>query len=130
MLPSFSIMEGKIVNVYQMVTERIIEELKNGTIPWKKPWINVQLQTGAYNRITKKPYSLLNQMLLGKEGEYATYKQWTSLGGKLKRKARSEIIVFGKYRKFKKKKTMEKLKKNRFLFCDITVYFIFRRLKA
>lgn len=26
------------VNVYDMVTERIIEQLKQGIIPWQKPW--------------------------------------------------------------------------------------------
>ena len=50
------------VNVYQMVTDRIIEQLNNGVVPWVKPWTGVR--TGAFNRITKKPYSLINQMLL------------------------------------------------------------------
>lgn len=84
------------MNVYQIVTERILKELEKGLIPWRKPWINIRLQTGAYNRITRKPYSLMNQMLLGLEGEYATYKQWNALGGTLKENARSEIVVFWK----------------------------------
>ena len=25
-------------NVYEMVTERIIEQLENGIIPWQRPW--------------------------------------------------------------------------------------------
>ena len=25
-------------SVYEMVTDRIIEQLENGVIPWKKPW--------------------------------------------------------------------------------------------
>lgn len=28
-------------SVYEMVTDRIIEQLKNGVIPWKKPWHGV-----------------------------------------------------------------------------------------
>ena len=28
------------MDVYQMVTERIIERLEKGYIPWKKPWAN------------------------------------------------------------------------------------------
>lgn len=51
---------------------------------------------GAYNRISKKPYSLLNQLLLAKEGEYATFKQWQELGGKIKKGAKSEFVVFWK----------------------------------
>ena len=84
------------MNVYQIVTGRIIKELEKGLIPWRKPWIDIRLQSGAYNRVSKKPYSLMNQMLLGLEGEYATYKQWNALGGTLKENARSEIVVFWK----------------------------------
>ena len=82
-------------SVYEMVTERIIEQLENGVIPWEMPWTGVQ--SGAYNRISKKPYSLLNQMLLKHQGgEYATFKQWSGLGGKIKKGAKSEIVVFWK----------------------------------
>lgn len=81
-------------NVYQMVTDRIIEQMNQGVIPWEKPWTGVR--AGAYNRISKKPYSLLNQMLLKHTGEYATFKQWTDLGGKIKKGSKSEIVVFWK----------------------------------
>lgn len=81
-------------NIYQMVTDRIISELEKGQIPWKKPWSGVN--TGAFNRISKKPYSLLNQMILGKSGEWATFKQWTDLGGKIRKGEKSSIIVFWK----------------------------------
>ena len=29
-------------NVYEMVTERIIEQLEQGIIPWEKPWSGVE----------------------------------------------------------------------------------------
>ena len=81
-------------SVYEMVTDRIIEQLENGVIPWEKPWTGVR--SGAYNRISKKPYSLLNQMLLNHDGEYATFKQWAGLGGHIRKGEKSEIIVFWK----------------------------------
>ena len=81
-------------SVYEMVTERIISQLQNGIIPWEKPWTGIR--SGAYNRISKKPYSLLNQMLLNHEGEYATFKQWTDIGGHVRKGAKSEIVVFWK----------------------------------
>lgn len=37
--------------VYEMVTERIIEELEKGSIPWEKPWSG--RRSGAYNFVTK-----------------------------------------------------------------------------
>ena len=70
-------------NVYEMVTSRIIAELEKGNIPWEKPWAGVR--SGAYNRISKKPYSIINQMLLQHTGEYATFKQWTDLGGHIRK---------------------------------------------
>lgn len=81
-------------SVYDMVTERIIEQLEHGIIPWHRPWSGVK--SGAYNRISNKPYSLLNQMLLKHSGEYATFKQWTDLGGKIRKGEKSEIVVFWK----------------------------------
>lgn len=81
-------------SVYEMVTDRIIEQLENGVIPWEKPWTGVR--SGAFNRVSKKSYSLLNQMLLKYEGEYATFKQWTELGGHIRKGEKSEIIVFWK----------------------------------
>ena len=81
-------------NVYDMVTERIIAELEKGIIPWEKPWTGVR--DGAFNRITKRPYSLINQMLLLHRGEYATFKQWSDLGGHVRKGEKSEIVVFWK----------------------------------
>ena len=81
-------------NVYEMVTERIIEELEKGRIPWQRPWTGVR--SGAYNRISKKPYSLLNQMLLGKSGEWASFKQWTELGGHIRKGEKSSFVTFWK----------------------------------
>lgn len=80
--------------VYEMVTDRIIEQLESGIIPWEKPWSGTR--SGAYNRISKKSYSLLNQMLLKHKGEYATFKQWSELGGKIRKGEKAEIIVFWK----------------------------------
>ena len=81
-------------NVYEMATERIIEELEKGRIPWQRPWTGVR--SGAYNRISKKPYSLLNQMLLGKSGEWASFKQWTELGGHIRKGEKSSFVTFWK----------------------------------
>lgn len=85
-------------NVYDLVTERIIEQLEKNIVPWHKPWTGTH--DGAYNRISNKPYSLINQMLLSHSGEYASFKQWNELGGKIKKGAISEIVVFWKIQPF------------------------------
>lgn len=81
-------------NVYQMVTDRIIEQLEQGYIPWHKPWTGTK--EGAFNRVSKRSYSLLNQMLLKHSGEYASFKQWTDLGGHIRKGEKSEIVFFWK----------------------------------
>ena len=89
-------------SVYEMVTERIINQLENGVIPWEKPWSGIR--SGAYNRISKKSYSLLNQMLLKHDGEYATFAQWQSLGGHVRKGEKSEIVVFWKVQPIEEEK--------------------------
>lgn len=102
---------GAKTSVYEMVTNRIIEQLEKGVVPWQKPWTGVR--SGAYNRISKKPYSLLNQMLLFHKGEYATFNQWKNLGGHIKKGSKSEIVVFWKIFETtaRKRKMMEQLKR-------------------
>lgn len=98
--------KGKF-DLYAEVTDRIVKQLEEGNIPWHKPWtggIN-----GAFNRVSKKPYSILNQCLLKHTGEYASFKQWTELGGKIRKGEKSEMVVFWKiYRKEKEDENGEK----------------------
>lgn len=82
-------------DIYQVVTDRIIDKLSQGIIPWAKPW-GLDGQSGAYSGATGKPYSLLNQ--LGMEaGEYWTFKQVTEHGGKVKKGAKGNMVVFWKF---------------------------------
>lgn len=86
-------------NVYEMVTERIIEQLESGIIPWQRQWTGAK--DGAYNRVSGKPYSLLNQMLLLHTGEYASFKQWTETGGHIRKGEKPEIVTFWKLQPIK-----------------------------
>lgn len=81
-------------NVYQMVADKIIEQMAKGIIPWQRPWTGVA--DGAVNYVTRKPYSLLNQMLLGKPGEWLSHKQIEDLGGSIKKGAKGGIVTFYK----------------------------------
>ena len=89
------------INVYELVTNRIIEQLENNIIPWEKPWSGTI--DGAFNRVSKKPYSILNQMLLKYDGEYASFKQWKDLGGHICKGEKSEMVVFWKMYPIKEK---------------------------
>lgn len=82
-------------NAYQLVTDRIISQLEKGVIPWQRDWSTHPVGT-CYNRISKKRYSLLNQLMLTRPGEYASFKQWADLGAKIKKNAKAEYVVFWK----------------------------------
>lgn len=85
------------MDTFNCVTDRIVRRLEDGELPpWHKPWVGVR--TGCcYNRISKRPYSLLNSMILSHQGEYATFRQWTSLGGHIRQGEASEMVVFWKW---------------------------------
>ena len=70
------------MDIYAEVTSRIIDQMENGCIPWCKPWITSGY---AVSHTTGKPYSLLNQMLLSRPGEYITFKQCQQEGGKVRK---------------------------------------------
>ena len=82
-------------DVYQIVTDRVMAALEMEEVPWQRPWCC--FNGGAYNRVSGKHYSLINQMLLSHSGEYATFKQWTELGGKVRKGEKGEMVVFFKW---------------------------------
>lgn len=63
-------------NVYEMVTTRIIEELEKGIIPWEKPWTGIR--AGAYNRVSKKPYSMINRVVVPMKEQYKAINEYYS----------------------------------------------------
>ena len=82
------------MDIYAEITNRMITEMESGIIPWQKPWM---AKGSAISHTTGKPYSLLNQMLLGRAGEYITFKQVQAEGGYVRRGEKSHIVVFWKF---------------------------------
>ena len=82
------------MDIYKEITDRIIAQMEQGIIPWQKPWI---ARGQAVSRATGKPYSLLYQMLLGKPGEYLTFKQCQQEGGRIRKGERAHMVVFWKW---------------------------------
>ncbi len=82
------------MDIYAAVTDRIIAQMEQGQIPWSKPWCS---NAKAVSHATGKPYSLLNQMLLGRPGEYLTFKQCQEAGGHVKKGEKSSMVVFWKW---------------------------------
>ena len=92
------------MDIYKAVTDRIISQLEQGTIPWRKPWI---ASHSCISHATGKSYSLLNQMLLGRPGEYATFNQIRQAGGSVRRGEKAHMVVFWKWITAKDEETGE-----------------------
>lgn len=82
-------------DVYTIVTNRIIEQLEKGTVPWKQPWTESGLPK---NLITKRPYRGINVLLLSSLGYthnlFLTFRQIKEVGGTVKKNEKSNIVVF------------------------------------
>jgi antirestriction protein ArdC len=83
-----------MIKVYEIITERITQELKKGVVPWRKPWRSTLPQ----NLISRKEYRGINWILLNSlpfESPYfLTFKQARALGGFVRRGEKGIPIVF------------------------------------
>lgn len=88
------------IDVYSIVTERIIKSLEAGVIPWEKPWKSTEFKGGPFPRNFRsgKEYRGINVMLLWSSGFsspfWVTYKQATELGGTVRKGEKGTPIVF------------------------------------
>src|SRR5215467_1779481 len=96
--------ERKMSNqVYGYITDKIMEELERGCVPWHKPWKSPDGVRVPMNYASKKPYRGVNTFLLavarfkaGYDSNYwLTFKQIQALGGSVKGQ-HSEMVVFWK----------------------------------
>lgn len=106
----------KKVDVYAMVTEKILAMLEKGVVPWHKPW------KGYANGHPQNPYSKtvyrgVNTFLLVMEAEakgftspyWLTFKQLTAWGGKVQKGERASQVVFWKEIEHREEVEMENL---------------------
>jgi len=86
------------IDVYQIITNRIIEQLEGQVIPWRKPWTEAG---HPQNLITKRPYTGMNTWLLASLGYsqnyFLTWNQIQDAGASVKRGEKGHIIIFWKY---------------------------------
>ena len=93
------------MDIYAEITNRIIAEMEQGTIPWKKPWVG---SGNAVSYATGKPYSILNQMLLGEPGEYLTFNECRKAGGFVRKGEKAKMVVFWNWLEREDEETGEK----------------------
>lgn len=76
------------------VTNKIVAALQTGAIPfWRQTWTKSQNSGSPTNAVSRKPYQGVNRLLfsiLGYDSKwFATYAQWKSLGGQVRRGEKS-----------------------------------------
>jgi antirestriction protein ArdC len=102
-------------DVYSIVTDRIIELLEKGTVPWKQPWTDAGL---PHNAITRKAYHGINVWLLASLGYQSNYflsfKQVKEAGGRIKQGERSHLVIYYKWIE-KEDEKLKEIKKIPFL---------------
>jgi len=85
------------MNVYEIVTEKIVKLLDQGIVPWRRPWTSTGLPR---NLVSKKPYRGINYFLLSASKyvspHWLTYRQATELGGHVRKGEESTIVIFWK----------------------------------
>lgn len=86
--------------VAEIITQRFIDALEGGRVPWIRPWD----RWTSWSRATGNDYKGANQLSLS-GGEYVTFKQAKEQGIKINKGAKSEMIV--KYTDYKKTVTEE-----------------------
>jgi antirestriction protein ArdC len=83
-------------SVYEIITERILEKLSAGIVPWRQPWST----STPKNLVSGKPYRGVNVFLLGSQGYsspyWCSYKQALAKGGQVRKGEKGTPIIFWK----------------------------------
>ena len=82
-------------DLYAEITERIISRMEQGVAPWQKPWSHYGK---AKNYATNHIYTGVNFILMNSAPYeipyYLSFKQAQELGGKVKKGAKAEFVVY------------------------------------
>ena len=85
-------------SVYEIITERILEKLEAGTVPWHKPWAGGGC---PQNLVSGREYRGVNIFLLGCQGftspYWLTFKQAKQLGGSVRKGERGTPCILWKW---------------------------------
>jgi antirestriction protein ArdC len=90
-----------MLDIAQIITDRIISELEKGATPWVKPWRTLKGMPGAgmpYNPASGTQYRGVNHFWLGMQPFalpwFVTYKQAQALGGTVKAGEKGTPVVY------------------------------------
>ncbi len=80
------------MNLYQTITQQMIEKLKKGCVPWQSPYLK------QMSIISKKPYRGINRLILSmkeyKSPYWITFPQAKNLNARIRKGEKSTKIIF------------------------------------
>lgn len=87
---------------YEQVAEKLIEQLRQGTAPWQKPWDGGGLPDFMpHNAITGRRYRGINNLWLQAQGRkdprWITYKQASSIGAQVRRGEKGTVVEYWQF---------------------------------
>jgi len=90
-------------DIYQVITDRIIELLEAGAVPWRRPWKDGE---PPQNLLTRKPYRGVNAFLLNASilpsPFWLSMRQVNAAGGTVRKGEKAHPVVFWKLRDIEK----------------------------
>lgn len=90
--------------VYKIITDRFIDALEKGEIPWEKPWNSAGMMPA--NGSTGRQYSGVNTLLLGmmpyEQPYWLTFNQAKKAGGNVIKGEKSTPVIFWKINSYDK----------------------------
>lgn len=99
-------METEKKDIYQRITNKIVEAIEAGAPSYKMPWrTSGNIAHSPINAVSKRAYRGINILALWalsqergyNSGTWATYKQWQELGAQVRKGEKSANVVFWKF---------------------------------
>ena len=107
------------MNVYEIITERILGKLEEGTVPWRKPWRGGEAGMPR-NLQTGHPYRGINVFLLAAAGYaspyWLTFRQARQRGGSVRSGEHGTPVVFWKWHRPQEQDAEERRRRRRIPF--------------
>lgn len=86
------------MNRYEVITDRIISQLKQGCVPWQRPWTKADTPK---NLVSRKEYRGINVFLLAATGYespwWLSFNQARGLGGHVRQGEHGVPVIFWKW---------------------------------
>ena len=102
-------------NIIKEVQEKVLADMDKLGTDWDKPWLDMMRKSFPMNFATKKHYTGFNIFWLSLasankgyiHNAWATYKQWTNLGGIVKKGEKSTRVFYWELKKFEDKENLD-----------------------